>query len=253
MRFETHKASAYLVWKLKAAGVDVLVDGGDIILVETNSGRASIHLIESFIPLYEIRSIMQQNEKDGLHTLFIFWSDVLLPRDGWYYEPDDWMQVLLALHNGKIYGYETYGAEVFIFPVYFEGPGDIKDIRHGPTIEATYLHFHTVETGRFSFEGTWHVADFASRPEDAAWWHRTDRSHQADGRKTAPPASRLSAFYAVLGLERGAHPDEIKKQYRLLARRYHPDLNASADATEKMQQINAAYQTIIQALEDDAN
>lgn len=252
MRFETHKASAYLVWKLKAMGIEVLIDGGDIILVQSAGIKSSIHLIESYIPLYEIRSIMQQNEKDDLHTLFIFWSDILLPHDGFYYVPDDWMSAILALHEGKIYGYETYGTEVFVFPVYFEGVGYAKDIRHGPTIEAIYLQFRTVATSLPGFKGTWRVADFASRPQDNTWWHQSEHAKSEARQYNMPPTSRLSAFYAVLGIEPGITAEEIKKIYRVLARKYHPDLNDSPDATEKMQQINAAYQYIMEQFANSA-
>lgn len=54
--------------------------------------------------------------------------------------------------------------------------------------------------------------------------------------------------YAVLGVSRTASDDEIKKAYRDLARKYHPDNYANnplADlAQEKMKQINEAYDTI---------
>jgi len=54
--------------------------------------------------------------------------------------------------------------------------------------------------------------------------------------------------YAVLGVARSASDDEIKKAYRDLARKYHPDNyhdNPLADlAQEKMKEINEAYDTI---------
>ena len=54
--------------------------------------------------------------------------------------------------------------------------------------------------------------------------------------------------YSVLGVSQSASDDEIKKAYRELARKYHPDNyqnNPLADlAEEKMKEINEAYDTI---------
>ena len=51
--------------------------------------------------------------------------------------------------------------------------------------------------------------------------------------------------YKVLGVSRDASDDEIKRAYRRLAKKYHPDVNpGDAEAARKMQQINAAYEQI---------
>lgn len=51
--------------------------------------------------------------------------------------------------------------------------------------------------------------------------------------------------YKVLGVSRDASDDEIKRAYRRLAKKYHPDLNPGDEAAaKKMQQINAAYEQI---------
>ena len=51
--------------------------------------------------------------------------------------------------------------------------------------------------------------------------------------------------YAVLGLTRGASDDEVKSAYKKLAKKYHPDINPSAEAEDKMKEINAAYDAIV--------
>jgi len=48
-------------------------------------------------------------------------------------------------------------------------------------------------------------------------------------------------YYEVLGVNKDATPEEIKKAYRALAKKYHPDVSTDPNATEKFAEIQVAY------------
>lgn len=51
-------------------------------------------------------------------------------------------------------------------------------------------------------------------------------------------------YYKVLGLSRSATEEEVKKAYRKLALKFHPDKNKSAGAEEKFKEIAEAYEVL---------
>jgi curved DNA-binding protein len=51
-------------------------------------------------------------------------------------------------------------------------------------------------------------------------------------------------YYKILGVARGASDEEVKKAYRKLARKYHPDVSKEANAKEKFQDVSEAYETL---------
>ncbi|WP_129045052.1 molecular chaperone DnaJ [Companilactobacillus metriopterae] len=50
--------------------------------------------------------------------------------------------------------------------------------------------------------------------------------------------------YDVLGVSKDASEDEIKKSFRKLSKKYHPDINQEADAEEKFKEVNDAYEIL---------
>lgn len=51
-------------------------------------------------------------------------------------------------------------------------------------------------------------------------------------------------YYQILNVSHGASSDEIKKAFRTLAKKYHPDVNKAADAEAKFKEINEAYEVL---------
>ena len=55
-------------------------------------------------------------------------------------------------------------------------------------------------------------------------------------------------YYEILGVDRNANDDELKKAYRRLARQYHPDLQSTEQqkrvAEEKFKEVNEAYEAL---------
>lgn len=51
-------------------------------------------------------------------------------------------------------------------------------------------------------------------------------------------------YYEVLGVKKDASKEELKKAYRKLVKKYHPDVNKEADSEEKFKEIQEAYETL---------
>ena len=51
-------------------------------------------------------------------------------------------------------------------------------------------------------------------------------------------------YYETLGVQKDASQEDIKRAYRALARKYHPDVSDEQNAEEKFKDVNAAYEVL---------
>ena len=68
------------------------------------------------------------------------------------------------------------------------------------------------------------------------------KSHRLDNR--ADDDKMVKNYYKILGVNKTATDDDIKKAYRKMALKFHPDKNKEPDAEEKFKEIAEAYEVL---------
>jgi hypothetical protein len=228
MRFETYAAGHDLVERIQKAGIaKSLRDDGDLILVDLHTGSTvAIYLIERPTSLNDMQHYYTANIARGWYTMCIFQVALLLPDHDTWYVPDDWMRTVLAMHHNQIYAFDAVGRQAYFFPVHFYGQERARHIRWGDLIDVASLHVETITHQGFE----WHTAMFGGFQKPVTI-----------------PRDALEEAYMLLGLRGDESLVDIKRVYREMARRYHPDLNPGREALYRMKEINLAYKRIIGA------
>jgi hypothetical protein len=233
MRFDTYAAGYDLVTRIQKAGIAASIhDDGDLILAKLHNGSTiSIYLIERPTNFNDIQHYYTANIVRGWFTMCILQVGLLLPDHDTWYVPDDWMQTLLAMHHNQIYAFDAVGRHAYFFPVHFYGHEKARHIRWGDLIDVATLHTET-----FMHQGfEWHTAMFGGPRQRVA---------------EVIPRDALAEAYILLGLQGAESLSDVKRAYREMARRYHPDLNPGREALYRMKEINLAYKRIVGAREE---
>ncbi|MDX6750524.1 J domain-containing protein [Geminicoccaceae bacterium 1502E] len=77
---------------------------------------------------------------------------------------------------------------------------------------------------------------------DPFGFFEAERTEDARMHRTRTPAGEAEAMMAVLELQAGFSLEDLKKRYKLLVKRHHPDLHGGdRDAEERLKRINEAY------------
>ena len=108
-----------------------------------------------------------------------------------------------------------------------------------------------------AFDPDWHEAMMTRPGEGGRCWRCWRRAIASTARSCVPRASSwvrprrsnaMADFYDTLGVKKGASDEEIKKAYRKLARKWHPDANAGdPQAEERFKEIQEAYSVLSDA------
>ena len=84
----------------------------------------------------------------------------------------------------------------------------------------------------------------ADRQDDARWEGPMDDGDRQPPRRRPPPSSKRKTLYDVLGVAVDAPRTDLKRAYRALALRLHPDKCASPTANERFKAVQEAYATL---------
>lgn len=239
----------------------------DIVIHSWSGIRIHVHIIEEPLKPRNVKRLVQEATRVGIGSLFVV-NTALLPPDGARLMPADWLMMLHALTDDKLYAYHVTRDGPRIRQVHFQvtTKSDEREVWYGPDIEIGQLPFFRVWVKTASLKGDFLIANFDAPP----FWHnrtyRTERQQAADSARRrngtytraefgfgAGPAhgerrqpTELDRHLAHLGLKAGASCDEIKSAFRRLALQMHPDVSGLPKqvAETRFRELNEAYNYI---------
>lgn len=224
----------YLVDNLRGvshiSSVRVLDQGALLVDVAQPSFHEEIviYVLAGELSVGFIKKTLNANTRADRHTLYILSLSLLQEaRDDAL--TSDGLRLLLQGYAGRIYAYEETVDDVRIVPVEFDSHGGVQV---GPPVHLADLSGDYADFDSDHILGVRKVAGF------------TRRSFQVSVELAEDDP--LAPFYALLSVPVSASVSDVKRAYRKLARRFHPDADPSPGATARMQEINEAYTRILE-------
>jgi len=226
----------------------------DLIVQTWMGARLYLHLINQPVKIRDLKSILKDNSRGSIGTLFIVRHD-LLPAQDVETRLDDWIEALQLLYDGFIYSYQVVDGLPKLSQVHVT-PGQYAD--HWVCWHNADFEIQTVTVRRRNLpdtiKGHWYVGDIATpqykrqvnyERTQQQFHYRTKYTGQVNRRRRVP-ADRLQQCYDLLGVTHTATRSEVKKAYRKLAMQHHPDVSSSApeEAEQRIKEINVAYEFI---------
>lgn len=226
-----------------------------ILLKSTEGQLIVIYFVDSPLSNNAIKKALRDNTMRGIFSLFVL-DEALLPADGETSFIHPFINTMQTLFHGKVYAYHVSSDGVEVFSVQLRSEANnSKRAVYDPQINIEDLACGHVETS-FPMQGFWGTVNFRAQvnyeaPKTRQRTHEYQRQQQRSGQANRGTetlnggGSVRKAHYDALGLAINATEIQIKAAYRRLARQYHPDLNDSPAAKERMQQINLAYKELM--------
>lgn len=223
------------------ASVSMLENG---VLVRTAQGDSIIiYLLATLDSPQPPVVLLEHNSAAHRHSLFVINGELLTVES---FGGHSLLLILYRLYRGKLYAYKLLEDMLYILPVYLEwtAEGKPRAIRYGMPVDLARIKCRWVEHGVSGRQVRWAIAEF----EGQQFEHpnlKAERFARQNKALTSRQREILKHFYLALGLTPLAGEDDIRRAYRRLAKRYHPDSNPSSGAKARMQAINEAYRYLM--------